>query len=114
MKKLAKNLTRLHVQQFFHHCGPRQKLLATTLVYILAPSLSFASLSFPPCRVDMTRYPELSKIPWYQAVLNAGDCLYLPYQWIHHAIVSLLIRTPSGPAILSFVERLSSLRGDFL
>ena len=27
---------------------------------------------------------------------------------------SLLMRTPSGPAVLSFVERLSSFRGDFL
>ena len=27
---------------------------------------------------------------------------------------NLLIRTPSGPVVLSFVERLSSFRGDFL
>ena len=27
---------------------------------------------------------------------------------------NLLVRTPSGPGILSFVERLSSFRGDFL
>ena len=32
----------------------------------------------------MTAYPNLAKIPWYLASLNPGDCLYLPYLWIHH------------------------------
>ena len=36
------------------------------------------------CRVDMRVYPELSKIPWTKAVVHEGDCLYLPYSWIHN------------------------------
>ena len=31
----------------------------------------------------MNRYPGLAKVPWYKAVIEPGDCLYLPYEWIH-------------------------------
>ena len=34
--------------------------------------------------VNMTAYPNMVDVPWYKAVLNPGDCLYLPYNWIHH------------------------------
>lgn len=33
--------------------------------------------------VDMTKYSGLSKVPWYNVSVEAGDCLYLPYQWLH-------------------------------
>ena len=33
---------------------------------------------------------------------------------LNHYRWNLLIRTPLGPAVLSFVERLSSFRGDFI
>lgn len=32
----------------------------------------------------MTLYPELSKIPWLYAEVLEGDCLYLPYEWLHN------------------------------
>ena len=32
----------------------------------------------------MTVYPNLAKVPWYKVTVNEGDCLYLPYQWLHH------------------------------
>ena len=32
----------------------------------------------------MTIYPELSWIPWYLAELKEGDCLYIPFMWIHN------------------------------
>ena len=35
-------------------------------------------------RVDMNKYPNLAKVPWYQAILEEGDCLYVPYLWLHH------------------------------
>ncbi len=38
-------------------------------------------------RVDMTVFPNLAKIPWYQATVNAGDCFYLPYMWVHQVTV---------------------------
>ena len=34
----------------------------------------------------MAVYRNLSRIPWYNATLNEGDCLFLPYPWIHHVI----------------------------
>ena len=38
----------------------------------------------------MTIYPELSRVPWYLAELKEGDCLYIPFMWIHnvHMITS--------------------------
>ena len=41
-------------------------------------------LCFPCFRVDMTVYPNLAKVPWYKVTVNEGDCLYLPYQWLHN------------------------------
>lgn len=35
-------------------------------------------------RVDMTVYPELSRVPWFRAMVQEGDCLYLPYLWLHN------------------------------
>jgi lysine-specific demethylase 8 len=35
-------------------------------------------------QVDMLAHPELVSVPWHQAVVRTGDCLYLPHQWIHH------------------------------
>ena len=32
----------------------------------------------------MTAYPNLTSVPWYKVVVEEGDCLYLPYSWIHH------------------------------
>ena len=37
----------------------------------------------PGCSVDMTMYPGLAAVPWYKVVVEPGDCLYLPYGWIH-------------------------------
>ena len=33
--------------------------------------------------VDMAKYGGLSKVPWYNVSVEAGDCLYLPYKWLH-------------------------------
>ena len=35
-------------------------------------------------QVNMTAYPRMAGVPWYKTVLQQGDCLYLPYLWIHH------------------------------
>ena len=34
--------------------------------------------------VNMTAYPKMVDVPWYKAVLSPGDCMYIPFQWIHH------------------------------
>jgi lysine-specific demethylase 8 len=34
--------------------------------------------------VNMTAYPKMVDVPWYKAVLSPGDCMYIPYHWIHH------------------------------
>ena len=31
-------------------------------------------------KVDMKKKPGMAQIPWYQAVLKAGDCMYIPYR----------------------------------
>lgn len=33
--------------------------------------------------VDYTKYPGLAEIEFYHVNLTAGDCLYIPYKWIH-------------------------------
>uniref|UniRef100_H2YG19 JmjC domain-containing protein n=1 Tax=Ciona savignyi TaxID=51511 RepID=H2YG19_CIOSA len=40
-------------------------------------------------RVDMYKYPTLSKLPWYIANMDTGDCLYIPMKWYHHVNSSL-------------------------
>uniref|UniRef100_H2YG20 JmjC domain-containing protein n=1 Tax=Ciona savignyi TaxID=51511 RepID=H2YG20_CIOSA len=40
-------------------------------------------------RVDMYKYPTLSKLPWYIANMDTGDCLYIPMNWYHHVNSSL-------------------------
>ncbi|XP_076466730.1 tRNA wybutosine-synthesizing protein 5-like [Babylonia areolata] len=33
--------------------------------------------------VDLTKYPAVGEIEFYHVNLTAGDCLYIPYKWIH-------------------------------
>ncbi|XP_077998631.1 uncharacterized protein LOC144451613 isoform X3 [Glandiceps talaboti] len=33
--------------------------------------------------VDMYAYPGLQHVPWWSAHLDTGDCMYVPYGWIH-------------------------------
>ena len=41
-------------------------------------------------RVNMTTYPGLVDVPWYKTVLQQGDCLYLPYKWVHQVSPSAI------------------------
>lgn len=34
-------------------------------------------------KVDLQRYPNVANVPWYKAVVDEGDCLYVPFHWIH-------------------------------
>ncbi|XP_019619076.1 PREDICTED: lysine-specific demethylase 8-like [Branchiostoma belcheri] len=34
-------------------------------------------------RVDMYKYPEFRTLPWWSADIGPGDCLYVPYAWLH-------------------------------
>ena len=38
-------------------------------------------------RVDMTLYPRMMEVPWYYVRVEPGDCLYIPFNWIHHVSV---------------------------
>ena len=35
------------------------------------------------CRVDLDEFPSLRKIPWFEATVEKGDCIYIPYLWLH-------------------------------
>ncbi|EDO37253.1 predicted protein [Nematostella vectensis] len=34
-------------------------------------------------RVDMQKYPGLGKVPWMNASMEEGDCMYIPWRWVH-------------------------------
>jgi len=34
-------------------------------------------------KVDFGKYPGLAKVDYYEAVMEEGDCLYIPFQWFH-------------------------------
>ncbi|XP_062514910.1 bifunctional peptidase and arginyl-hydroxylase JMJD5-like [Corticium candelabrum] len=34
-------------------------------------------------RVDLEKFPGLVGVPWYEATVYRGDCLYLPFMWLH-------------------------------
>ena len=37
--------------------------------------------------VNMTESPNLSKVPWYQVQLSAGDCIYIPFRLVYLAVI---------------------------
>eukprot|EP00112_Aurelia_sp_Birch-Aquarium-sp1_P014591 Seg3163.3 transcript_id=Seg3163.3/GoldUCD/mRNA.D3Y31 product="Lysine-specific demethylase JMJ30" protein_id=Seg3163.3/GoldUCD/D3Y31 len=34
-------------------------------------------------KVDFTKYPGLNKVEYWEANMEEGDCLYIPFQWFH-------------------------------
>ncbi|CAH1798269.1 unnamed protein product [Owenia fusiformis] len=34
-------------------------------------------------KVDYTKYPGLAEVEFYHTTMNAGDCLFIPFKWIH-------------------------------
>ncbi|XP_038076574.1 tRNA wybutosine-synthesizing protein 5-like isoform X2 [Patiria miniata] len=34
-------------------------------------------------RVDFNKYPEFRDVEFFEAKLEAGDCIYIPYKWYH-------------------------------
>nr|XP_002126999.2 jmjC domain-containing protein 5-like [Ciona intestinalis] len=47
-----------------------------------SPHLGYSSVDTE--QVDMYKYPSLTKVPWYKANMETGDCLFLPARWYHH------------------------------
>ena len=41
-----------------------------------APTGSFSKVDVDA--VDLKKYPGLAKAPWWQAKMQAGDCLFIP------------------------------------
>ena len=39
--------------------------------------------------VDLKKYPGFSDAPWWEAKLEAGDCIYIPYRWVTKCIAFL-------------------------
>ena len=64
----------------------------TTSMYPFIISMyPFTTSMYPYYSVNMTQYPNLPEIPWYKATVNAGDCLYLPYKWLHHVSDDVIV-----------------------
>ncbi|XP_023235211.1 jmjC domain-containing protein 7-like isoform X1 [Centruroides sculpturatus] len=38
--------------------------------------------------VDMYQHPGLQEISWYNASINSGDCIFIPYMWFHQVTSS--------------------------
>eukprot|EP00794_Sanderia_malayensis_P009650 gene9650-10638_t len=36
-----------------------------------------------PAAVDLKKYPGFTKAPWWEAKMEAGDCLFIPVSWYH-------------------------------
>ena len=34
-------------------------------------------------QVDLLQYPQVARIPWEHATVSAGDCVFVPYQYLH-------------------------------
>ncbi|XP_062602952.1 bifunctional peptidase and arginyl-hydroxylase JMJD5-like [Saccostrea cucullata] len=34
--------------------------------------------------VDMFKFPQLQNIPYNRITINKGDCLFIPYKWLHY------------------------------
>nr|XP_054756261.1 bifunctional peptidase and arginyl-hydroxylase JMJD5-like isoform X1 [Lytechinus pictus] len=45
------------------------------------PDQSFSGVDVD--RVDLTKYPGLGQVPWYNVTMEKGDCLFIPYRWFH-------------------------------
>ena len=60
-----------HVFMYFLHLVPTY--IPPYIIMVKAPFHS----------VNMTARPGLSEVPWHKATVNEGDCLYLPYEWLH-------------------------------
>ncbi|XP_065916678.1 bifunctional peptidase and arginyl-hydroxylase JMJD5-like [Dysidea avara] len=35
-------------------------------------------------KVNMTSHPGMMEVPWYYVRVEPGDCLFIPFNWIHH------------------------------
>ena len=66
------------------------KIMTAIYCYVLCVDLVSVCLSvlshhsYVTTRVNMTSYPGMMRVPWYHVRVEPGDCLYLPYRWIHH------------------------------
>ncbi|CAK8680367.1 unnamed protein product [Clavelina lepadiformis] len=78
----------LHIDEFENiNClydGSKELVLIDKALYDLVPYSEKTNHSpIDVERVDMQKYPSLSKIPWHRASMEPGDCLYIPYMWYH-------------------------------
>jgi len=37
-------------------------------------------------KMDLEKHPRWADVPWYDASLEAGDCLFIPTSWYHHVL----------------------------
>ena len=50
--------------------------------------------------LDLKKFPRWKEVPWYDATVEAGDCLFIPTSWYHQA------RPPFSPPLFLDVARI--------
>jgi len=54
--------------------------------------------------VDLERYPHVMNIRYHEAIVEEGDCVYIPQMWWHQ-VYSRLIKLASFDFLLFFFLR---------
>ncbi|XP_071819609.1 uncharacterized protein [Apostichopus japonicus] len=66
--------------------GRKEFLLLNYTKYkndVLFDQVEDGAVSVDVDRVDFVKFPSLAKVDFHFANLSAGDCIFLPYKWIH-------------------------------
>lgn len=50
---------------------------------VIFDQIEDGAMSVDVDKVDFVRYPSLAKVDFHFGNLSAGDCIFLPYKWIH-------------------------------
>ena len=46
-------------------------------------ALKMGVLDLNASAVDLERYPRVMNVPYYEASVEEGDCVYIPQMWWH-------------------------------
>lgn len=82
-----------------------EKKYYTDLYFIEQKQYSGSAFSeIDPNKIDLMKFPNVSRVPWTYATLRPGDCIYIPAEYIHqvrsyHRSISATILFTCGPSL---------------